>query len=118
MRLLSEHPELAGIYSLSSSGTRGAVAALEALHYTDSMRIVSTDPNLDLILLLRRGTVDALVFPNMRAMGQTAVENVVALRQHRPVNPATLFSPVLVTRENVDSEPIQTLLRMDWRQVQ
>lgn len=118
MRLLSEHPALAGVYSLSSSGTRGAVAALEALHRTDSVRIVSTDPNLDLILFLRRGSVDALVFPNMRAMGQKAVENIVTLRQHLPVNPVARFSPVLVTRENVDTEPIQTLLRMDWRQVQ
>jgi ribose transport system substrate-binding protein len=118
MRLLSDHPELAGIYSLSSPGTRGAVAALEALHHTDSVRIVSTDPNLDLVLLLRRGSVDALVFPNMRAMGQKAVENVVALRQHLSANPVTLFTPVLVTRENVDTESIQTLLRMDWRQVQ
>ena len=115
MRLLSEHPDLAGIYSLSSSGTRGVVAALEATHHSDAMRIVSADPNLDLILLLRRGSIDALVFPNMRAMGQKAVENVLALRQHLPLNPVTVFSPMLVTRENVDTEPIQTLLRMDWR---
>jgi ribose transport system substrate-binding protein len=118
VRLLAEHPELEGIYSLSSSGTRGAVSALETLHRTNAVRVVSTDPNLDLILLLRRGAVDALVFPNMRAMGEKSVENIVALRQHVTIKPITLFSPVLVTRENVDTEPIQTLLKMDWRQVE
>jgi ribose transport system substrate-binding protein len=115
-RILLDHPDLTAIYSLSSVGTRGAVVALKALHRTDSVRIVSNDPNLDLVLLLRRGAVDALVFPNMRAMGEKSVENIVAMRKHIPVQPVALFTPVLVTRENVDSEAIQTLLKMDWRE--
>ena len=118
IRMLSEHPELEGIYSLSNAGTRGAVAALAAMHRTDSVRIVSTDPNLDLIALLRRGAVDSLVFPNMRAMGEKSVENIVALRQHRPIRSVTLFSPVLVTLENVNSDSIRSLFNLDWRQVQ
>jgi ribose transport system substrate-binding protein len=114
--ILLDHPDLTAIYSLSSVGTRGAVVALEALHRTDSVRLVSTDPNLDLVLLLRRGAVDALVFPNMRAMGEKSVENIVAMRKHVLVEPVTLFPPVLITRENVDSKEIQTLLKMDWRE--
>jgi ABC-type sugar transport system substrate-binding protein len=115
-RILLEHPNLTAIYSLSSIGTRGAAVALEALHRTDSVRLLSNDPNLDLVLLLRRGVVDALVFPNMRAMGGKAVENIAAMRKHIPVQPVVLFPPVLVTRENVDSEAIQALLQMDWRE--
>jgi ribose transport system substrate-binding protein len=114
-RLLSEYPALSAIYSLSSSGTRGAVATLDAHHKSNSVRIISADPNLDLILLLRRGAIDALVFPNMRAMGEKSVENIVALRQHSPIQSVALRAPMLVTRENVDSEPVQTLLKMDWR---
>lgn len=114
-RLLSEHPTLSAIYSLSSSGTRGAVATLDARHRSNSVRIISADPNLDLILLLRRGAIDALVFPNMRAMGERSVENIAALRRHDPIQSVALLAPMLVTRENVDSEPVQTLLKMDWR---
>ena len=117
-RLLSEHPALSAIYSLSSSGTRGAVATLDARHRSNTVRIISADPNLDLILLLRQGAIDALVFPNMHAMGERSVENIVALRRHSPIQSVALLAPMLVTRENVDSEPVQTLLKMDWRQGQ
>jgi len=115
-RILLEHSNLTAIYSLSSVGTRGAIAALKTLHRSDSVRVVSIDPNLDLVLLLRRGALDALIFPNMRAMGEKSVENIVSLRKHIPVQPVILFPPMLITRENVDSEAIQTLLKMDWRE--
>jgi ribose transport system substrate-binding protein len=115
-RILLDHPNLTAIYSLSSPGTRGAVAALDALHRSNAVRIVSNDPNLDLVLLLRRGTIDALIFPNMRAMGEKSVENIVALRKHVPMQSVVLFPPMLVTRDNVDSEPVHTLLKMDWRE--
>jgi ribose transport system substrate-binding protein len=116
IRLLSEHPDLVGIYSLSSPATLDAIAALEATHRTDSVRIVGTDPNLDLIAFLRHGSVDSLVSPNMRAMGEKSVENIVGLRKHLPVGSVTLFSPVLVTLENVDSDSVRNLLNLDWRQ--
>jgi ribose transport system substrate-binding protein len=118
IRLLSEHPDLEGIYSLGSPATLDAVAALEATHRTDSVRIVGTDPNLDLIPFLRHGSVDSLVFPNMRAMGEKSVENIVGLRKHLPIGSVTLFSPVLVTLENVDSASVRGLLNLEWRQVQ
>jgi ribose transport system substrate-binding protein len=118
IRLLSEHPDLEGIYCLNSPATLDAVAALQATHRSDSVRIVGTDPNLDLIAFLRHGSVDSLVFPNMRAMGEKSVENIVRLRKHLPIAPVTLFSPVLVTLENVDSDSVRSLLDPDWRQVQ
>ncbi len=116
-RILMEHPKLTAIYSLSSVGTRGAIAALEATHRDHSVQLVSIDPNLDLVLLLRRGAIDALIFPNMRAMGERSIENIVALNKHQPVQPVVIFEPVLVTHENVDTDSVQTLLKMDWREI-
>ena len=117
IQLLSEHPDLEGIYALSSRATLDAVAALEATHRADSVRIVGTDPNLDLMEFLRHGSVDSLVFPNMRAMGEQSVENIARLRKHLPVGPVTLFSPVLVTPDNIDSDSVRSLLNPDWRPV-
>jgi ribose transport system substrate-binding protein len=114
-RILRDHPKLIAIYALNSAGARGAATALEALHRNGVVRLLSTDRTLELLLLLRRGTVDGLVVPNMRAMGEQAVENIVALDNHRSVQPVMLFEPVLITRENVDTEEVQTLLKMDWR---
>jgi len=114
-KILIEHPELTAIYSLSGAGTMGAVAALHSLHRSEKVRVISIDPNFDLVLLLRRGDIDSLVFPDMRAMGEKAVENIFGTRKHLPLKTVTSFSPVLVTRDNVDSEAVHTLLRMDWR---
>jgi len=117
-RILTENPKLNVIFSLSSIGTRGAVLAAASLHRSSSIRLISVDPTLDLVQLLRQGMIDSLVFPNMRAMGEKAVENIARERQRLPVQAVTLFPPVLVTRENVDTKPVQTLLRMDWRELQ
>lgn len=117
-RILTENPKLKVIFSLSSIGTRGAVLAAASLHRSSSVQIISTDPTHGLVQLLRQGMIDSLVFPNMREMGEKAVENIVRERQQLPVQPVTLFPPVLVTRENVDTKPVQTLLRMDWRELQ
>jgi ribose transport system substrate-binding protein len=115
-RILLEHPNLTAIYSLSSAGTRGAVAALESLHRSNSVRLISIDPNLEQVLFLRRGVIDALIFPNMRAMGERSVENIAAMRKHLRIQSVVLIPPMLITRENVDTEPIQKLLKMDWRE--
>jgi len=115
-RILRDHPNLVAIYALNSAGARGAATALEALHRGGGVRLVSTDHTLELLLLLRKGKVDGLVVPNMRAMGEQAVENIVALDSHHSVQPVMVFEPLLITRDNVDTEKVQTLLKMDWRQ--
>jgi ABC-type sugar transport system substrate-binding protein len=115
VHILQENPDLTAIYALNSPGARGAAAALKAMHRDGMVRLVSNEPTLDLFHLLRQGVVDGLVLPNMRAMGEQSVENIVALHNHLPIRPVMYFAPVMITKSNVDTEQIQTLLRMDWR---
>jgi len=113
--IIRTHPELTAIFSVNVAATRATVAAVRAMHATDRIRVIGCDQTIDLLYLLRRGEVDALVIQNMRTMGRKAVEDVVAAREHQQAEPVTVVPPALVTKANIDSDEIQALLLMDWR---
>ena len=114
-KAIRANPHLSGIFSLSTTATRGAVAAVRMTRVTDRILIVGCDHTLDLLYLLRQGSVDALVAQDMRAMGSMAVESIASERRGGMVEPYRYIKPVLLTRENIDEDRIQAMLRMDWR---
>jgi ribose transport system substrate-binding protein len=114
-KAIQAHPDLSAILSLNTTSTRGAVAAVRTTHTSDHILIVGCDFNLDLLFLLRQRVIDAIVAPNMRAMGSIAVDAVMADRRGLPVPPYTFVKPVLITRENIDDDSIQHMLYTDWR---
>jgi ribose transport system substrate-binding protein len=114
-KAIQAHPDLSAILSLSTTSTRGAVAAVRTTHSSDHILIVGCDFNLDLLFLLRHRVIDAIVAQNMRRMGSIAVDSIVAERQGFSVPAYTFVKPVLITRENIDDESIQHMLYMDWR---
>lgn len=113
-KILREHPKLVALFALNSTGTIGGATALRSMH-RGGVHLVSTDYTQEQLNLLRRGIVDGLIVSNMRAMGERAVENIAALRRGQPAPAVSVFEPVLITQKNMDSEPIKTLLKMDWR---
>ena len=114
-KAIQAHPDLSAILSLSTTSTRGAVAAVRTTHSSDHILIVGCDFNLDLLFLLRQRVIDAIVAQNLRAMGNIAVDSIMADRKGLPVSPYTFVKPVLITRENIDDESIQHMLYTDWR---
>lgn len=114
-RVIQEHPHLDAIYSLRIGITHGAVSALRDMHREGKVVLIGNDQSLDLLFLLRQGTIDSLVVEDMRAMGEQAIGNILALRHGDSVQPVNYHEPVLVTRDNIDTEAVQERLRMDWR---
>jgi ribose transport system substrate-binding protein len=114
-KAIQAHPDLSAILSLSTTSTRGAVAAVRTTHSSDHILIVGCDFNLDLLFLLRQRVIDAIVAQNMRSMGNIAVDSIMAERRGLPVPAYTFVKPVLITRENIDDESIQHMLYTDWR---
>jgi ribose transport system substrate-binding protein len=114
-QVIEEHPHLAAIYALNVVVTRGAVAAVRSSRGEGKVHIVGNDQTLDLLFLLRRGAIDSLLIEDMRGMGELAVENIVARRNGLPVSGITYREPVLLSQDNIDSEAMQQMLRMDWR---
>jgi ribose transport system substrate-binding protein len=114
-RAIRAHPNLSAIFSLNTTATRGAVAAVRTTHSAGRILIMGCDHNLDLLYLLRQGAIDSLIAQNMRAMGAMAVEAIVAENHGQQVEPYRFVKPQLLTRANIDDEAIQQILRMDWR---
>jgi ribose transport system substrate-binding protein len=114
-KAIQAHPDLSAILSLSTTSTRGAVAAVRTTHSSDHILIVGCDFNLDLLFLLRQRVIDAIVAQNMRSMGNIAVDSIMAEHRGLPVPAYTFVKPVLITRENIDDEAIQHMFYTDWR---
>lgn len=114
-KALRDHSDVSVVVSLNITSTRGAVAAASTLGKRDHVRIIGFDQTLDLLTGIRQGLIDALVVQDTRRMGALAVGNIVSeSKGHRPPS-ITRVQPVLVTRGNIDTEPVQQVLRMDWR---
>ena len=109
------HPHLSAILALNTTATRGAVTAVRTTQSMNRILILGCDHNLDLLFLLRQGVIDSLIVQNMRAMGAIAVENILAETSGKPVAPFAYVKPVLITRQNIDDEAIQEILKMNWR---
>lgn len=73
------------------------------------------DQDLDLLFHLRSGAFDCLLAQDTRTMGARALEMINAMRKGQPVAQRQIVSPVLITRQNVDTEQVQNVLTMDWR---
>ena len=114
-QMIREHPHLISIFALNVTSTRAAAAAVRSMHAGDRIRIVGCDQTLDLLFLIRQGVIDSLVIQNMRAIGNDAVNAVVAARKRKAFPSVTMVAPALLTRDNIDSESMQYLLLMNWR---
>lgn len=112
------HPDLDALVTLGINETRGALAAVRNTGTSKRIKIVGCDQTLDLLFLLRRGDIDALVVEDTRTMGRIAVEEIDEERHGRQVAPRILVEPVLVTPSNVDDASIQQILSLRWRTTQ
>jgi ABC-type sugar transport system substrate-binding protein len=107
---------ITAIYALDLNGIRGAASAVHDENREGKVKIVGNNHSLDLTSHLRHGVIDALIVPDIRAMGAQAVKNLVAAREEKPVPAQTVFQPALLTKQNIDTEAMQQMLKLDWRQ--
>ena len=108
-------PRLRVIVALNVSQSRAAYAALSNMGLTGKILLIACDQDLDLLYHLRSGAIDSVIAQNTYAMGYQAIESIHKQLTGGHVEPETVVPPVLITRENVDSEAVQQVLDMDWR---
>jgi len=113
-RVIQTEPHLRVIVALNINQSRAAYGALLNTR-SENIRLIACDQDLDLLHHLRSGSIDSLIAQDTHTMGYTAVENIHKQRLGAPVQQLTVVPPVLITRENVDSESVQRVLNMDWR---
>lgn len=111
---LLAHDDVSAVFAIGTSATRGAYAAVRTTRRAGKVAIIGCDQTIDLMFLLRHGGIDSLVAQDTRPMGDRAVELLVAETKGQAVPPYTYYRPMMVTKDNIDTEPVQRLLDMDW----
>jgi ribose transport system substrate-binding protein len=109
-------PGLRGIIALDSHAGYAAAAVVHELHAEQRIHILAFDQNTEVLASLRQGGVDAVVAQDMRQIGKLAIANIVKDRKGESVPNITYIKPMLVTRENIDTEDVQRILQMNWVQ--
>ncbi len=116
-QVLRLHPKVSVIYTLNPTSTSGAVAALHNANIAHPISIIGHNQTGDLLFMMRHGLIDSLLIRDMQGMAKQAVENIMAAHAGRPVTQVIYFKSALLTRDNIDTEPMQQMLKANWRQL-
>jgi ribose transport system substrate-binding protein len=106
----SSNPELAGIYTMATNSTEGAITGVREAGRTGDVKVVGYDTSEPIIQALEDGTVDGVVVQYPYREGALGVETAVALSEGREVERDQTVPFVFATPENVDSEEVQEYL--------
>lgn len=113
--ILDGREHVDAIVALTSAATRGAYYARIAMEPRPAIAIVGFDQ--DLLAPLQLGEVDSVVVQDTRRIGQLAMQNMQAQLAGRAAPQLTRVAPLLLTRENLNSEPVRGLWSFadyDW----
>jgi len=109
-RVLSNHADLDGIFTVNESSTTGMLQALRGLGRVGQVKLVGFDGSALLIAALRAGDLEALVLQDPFDMGYRSVLRAVdALEGRRPRDPILHTNLQVATRANVDTPNIRAL---------
>ena len=99
--------KVSAIVAMTGVATRGAYYAKLAAKSRTDVLIVGFDQ--DLLIPIQSGEVDSVVVQDTRSIGQIAIENLSAQRRGEKVKAVTLVSPILLTRQTINTPAITRL---------
>lgn len=94
------------VVALTATATLGVCFAKLAAASPSAVQVVGFDQGL--LLPIQSGEIDSVVVQNTRKIGQIAMQNVISALRQEKVNGVTLVSPMLLTRETIDSPDIKS----------
>jgi ribose transport system substrate-binding protein len=100
------------IVALTEASTRGAFYALTEFNRTLTTRLVGFDQNI--IAPIRTGQIDSVVVQNTNQMGRAAMEQMDSELNGGARHGYVVVEPLLVTRENIDSDAVKEILDLAW----
>ncbi len=108
--MVTAHPDLAGIFAANEAGTVGCAQALKSRGLAGKVRLVGFDASENELQALKDGTVDALIVQNPHKMGYLGVKTAMQILNGEPVQERIDTGIMVITRENLETPEIQTLL--------
>ncbi len=111
-KLLTATAQLDAIVALNENSTRGAYYALTEFGRVPGVHLVGFDQNL--LVPLRTGDMDAVIFQNTYQMGQAAMRLIDDELHGGATQKYIVVQPELVTRANIDSPEVRKMLDLGW----
>ena len=110
LNMLDKLKEAAGIFCSNGRSTLGMVLALKQNNLAGSKKLVGFDTSPGLVEGLKSGEIKTLIAQNPKKMGREAVKALVAKMKGETVRPVIDIGAAVVTKENLGTPEIQTLL--------
>ena len=111
-KLVAKGPQVDAILALTQSSTRGAYYALTEFNRIPAIRLIGFDQ--DLVVPVHAGGIDSVVMQNTYQMGRDAVKLLDQEMHGSAGSRHVIVEPELVTRENIDSDPVRQMLDLRW----
>jgi ribose transport system substrate-binding protein len=108
--MLNKLREADGIFCPTEPSTFGMLSALRQNNLVRSKTLVGFDPSQGLMEGLRKGEIRALVAQNPKKMGREAVKILAAKMKGETVPLLVDTGAAVITKENLNTPEIQTLL--------
>lgn len=109
---IESHPDLDGIVAMMATTVEGTLSALHAAPGGERIKVIGFDienwPPFD------RNNLDCLIQEDTRAMGERAVDLILARKRGLPVAVETIVPPRVITRENMSLPEVQSMMSQDW----
>jgi ribose transport system substrate-binding protein len=109
--MLTAHPNLAGVFAANEPGAIGCAQVLEAKGKAGKVKLVAFDGAPTELQALERGTIQALAVQNPYKMGYEGVKTALRALEGQTVEKRIDTGVAIVTRENLQTEAIQQLLK-------
>lgn len=115
-RMLSNHPNLDGIFAPNESSTQGVLQALRATNRNGTIKLVGFDGSDILIAGLKAGDIHGLVLQDPFDMGYQGVMRAIdALEGKMPAQPTLSTNLRLATPANVDDPAVRSMYAPDLK---
>ncbi len=111
--ILRAHPDLDAVVALMSSSVDGTLSALATSPALRRIKVIGFDvaglPSFE-----RNPQLDCVIQSDTRAMGQKAIELILARRHGQSAPVLVRIPPQVITAANINSPQIRDMLAQDW----
>jgi len=110
---LNTHPNLSVLVALMWPTAHAAIDAVDANPEFRTMKIIAFDP--DTFPSPDIPSLDSVILQDTRTMGRQAADLIHAELHGQSVPALIRLRPLLVNRDNIDTQAVRELTSMDWR---
>jgi ribose transport system substrate-binding protein len=107
---LAAHPDLAGVFALSTDQSEGANNAVKAAGKAGQVKLVGFDAGPAQVEQLRNGVVQALVAQQPAQIGSDGVDQAAAAARGQTVTKEVGTDSTVITKDNVDQPDVAKYL--------